>query len=110
MIFKFTGLALLLLGVFCANVGALGLIRFPDVFIRSHAATVSVIGGCVVSIFGLALLGLGFGNFPVKAFITALIILFTAPTSTHAILRAAHKSRVPMWSETFCDMLREEKA
>ncbi|RLI27217.1 MAG: cation:proton antiporter [Candidatus Hecatellales archaeon] len=103
-------LALLLIGVFCANVGALGLLRFPDVFVRSHAATVSTIGGSVVSIFGLAIAGSQLGAaFPAKAILTALIILFTSPTGTHAILKAAHKSRVPMWPKTFCDLLREEE-
>ena len=38
---EIAGFALLLVGLFCANVGAIGLVRFPDVFIRSHAATVS---------------------------------------------------------------------
>ncbi|MHC1564244.1 MAG: monovalent cation/H(+) antiporter subunit G [Candidatus Hecatellaceae archaeon] len=104
------GLILLLIGIFCANVGAIGLIRFPDVFIRSHAATVSVMGGSVVSLFGLVLIGCQLGGaFPVKVFIIALIVIFASPTGTHAILKAAHKSRVQMWHKTFCDMLREEE-
>lgn len=104
------GILLLLLGVFCANVGAIGLVRFPDVYIRSHAATVSIIGGAVVSIIGVALISSQLdGAFFAKAVFAALIIVFTSPTGTHAILRAAHKSRVPMWHKTFCDLLKEER-
>ncbi|RLI29742.1 cation:proton antiporter [Candidatus Bathyarchaeota archaeon] len=110
MVLEAVGLALLFLGLFCANVGALGLVRFPDVFIRSHAATVMSMGGAVVSIFAVALMG-GAHNpsFFVKACLTALIVIFTSPTGSHAILRAAHKSRVKMWEGTFCDMLREDE-
>ena len=102
------GLALLFLGLFCAIVGAIGLVRFPDVFIRSHAATVMSMGGTVVSIFAVALMG-GVESLPflVKAILAALIIIFTSPTGSHAILRAAHKSGVKLWKGTFCDMLRE---
>jgi len=96
------------LGVFCSIVGALGLLRFPDVFIRIHAATVSVIGGAVVSIFGAALLTFPFNlSFSIKAFLIAGIIFLTSPVGSHAILRAAHKSKTPMWNGTVCDKLRE---
>ena len=107
---EIVGFALLLVGLFCANVGAIGLVRFPDVFIRSHAATVSSMGGAVVSIVGVALMSgeLGWAFFA-KAILVAIIIVFTSPTGSHAILRAAYKSRTPMWHKTFCNMLREEK-
>jgi multicomponent Na+:H+ antiporter subunit G len=104
------GFILLWLGLFCANVGAIGLVRFPDVFVRSHAATVSSMGGAVISIVGIALMSGQLGwIFFAKAILVALIIIFTSPTGSHAILRAAHRSRVPLWRGTFCDMLREEK-
>jgi multicomponent Na+:H+ antiporter subunit G len=96
------------LGIFASFVGALGLLRLPDAYTRMHAATVSVIGGAVVTVFGLALF-LGASN-PIsslKVLIIAAVIFFTSPVGSHAILRAAHKSRVPLWPRSVCDMLKE---
>jgi len=110
LIAELVGLALIFLGVFCSIVGSVGLVRFPDAYIRSHAATVSSMGGAVVASFGASIFALTVNPaFSIKAFIVALIIIFTSPTGTHAILKAAHKSRIPMWPQTFCDKLKEDK-
>lgn len=110
MISEVAGLTLIFVGVFCSIVGAIGLVRFPDVYVRSHAATVAGIGGCILIIFGSAIYTSTFNlQFSVKALIIALIILLVLPTNTHAILRAAHKAKTPMWNKTFCDKLLEDK-
>lgn len=76
------------LGAFFVLVGAVGLVRMPDVFTRMHAASVlETVGG------GLLLLGMmieaGISLVLVKlAFILALFFL-TAPVVTHALAQAA---------------------
>ncbi|MEM2226528.1 MAG: monovalent cation/H(+) antiporter subunit G [Candidatus Bathyarchaeia archaeon] len=105
--------ALLAIGGFCAVVGAIGLIRFPNYFVRLHAATVAVIGGSVVPLVGLAIYSLStpaewdvraiyFSN----ALIIAALIVLTSPVGTHAMARAAHRAGVPVEPKV-CDKLEE---
>jgi len=74
-------------GVFCV-VGAVGLLRMPDFYTRVHAASVTETLGA-----GLVLAGLMLQAGPtlvcVKLALIGLLILFTSPTATHALTRAA---------------------
>jgi len=74
-------------GVFCV-IGGIGLMRMPDFYTRVHAASVTETLGA-----GLILLGLmfqaGFTLTLLKLMLIALLILFTSPTATHALTRAA---------------------
>ena len=73
-------------GGFCM-VGALGLVRMPDFYTRMHAASVTETGA------GLMLLGMllqaGMSLVAVKLVMIGLLILFTSPTATHALAKAA---------------------
>lgn len=75
-------------GVVFALIGAIGLIRLPDVFSRMHAA-----GVIDMLAAGLVLLGLALQAptwlVAVKLLLIFVFILFTSPTSTHALARAA---------------------
>jgi multicomponent Na+:H+ antiporter subunit G len=75
-------------GAFFALTGALGIIRFPDIFSRMHAAgMVDTLG------IGLILVGLMFQSderiVVVKLGLIILFIFFTSPTTTFALARAA---------------------
>ena len=84
-------------GVFFLFMGALGLIRFPDFYTRMHAAGKCDTLGSLLVLTGLACHeGLGLAS--AKLLVIAVFIFFTSPTATHAIARAAHKNRVPIWS------------
>jgi multicomponent Na+:H+ antiporter subunit G len=80
--------ALLVAGSGFCLVGAIGLIRMPDLYTRMHAASVTETAGA-----GLILLALapqaGFTLVTAKLAILALVILFTSPAATHALARAA---------------------
>ncbi len=103
------GYALMVIGMFCSVVGAVGLVRFPDTMVRVHAATVSVIGGSVVPLMGLALLTYGLGpTYFGKSLIIAAFIFITSPVGSHAIIRATYKSNVPLRLPV-CDKLKEEE-
>ena len=74
-------------GLACV-VGAVGLLRMPDLFTRMHAASlVDTVGA------GFVLLGLALQAGPtlvtVKLAMIGLLIFFTSPTATHALARAA---------------------
>ena len=99
---------LLAIGAFCALVGAMGIVRFPDVYNRIHANTVVVVGGVIVTLIGVSVLE-GISLYTLKALIIALFIFLTNPVGSHAIARAAHKSGVKLWRRSVVDKLKEEK-
>jgi len=74
-------------GLFCL-VGGIGLLRMPDFFTRMHAASVTDTLGVGFVLLGLALQS-GVGLTLVKLVFLGLLILFTSPTATHALAKAA---------------------
>ena len=69
-------------------IGAVGMIRFPEFFTRLHAASVIDTLGCMLVILGL-LLQSGFSIVTIKLVLIVVFILFTSPTATHALAKAA---------------------
>jgi len=78
--------------VVVAFIGAIGLLRLPDFYTRTHAQTVIIIGGVC-----LPLLILAIQQRSVKIFLILIVLLITSPTATHAIARAAYKSGQKPW-------------
>ncbi len=110
----YTGLALAFIGAICDLLGSLGLLKFPNFYIRLHAATIGAIGGAVIPLFGVTLIALGADFLPHKyviagaSFVTALLILIIAPTGSHALAYAAHKTGIVKWRPV-CDHLMEDR-
>jgi multicomponent Na+:H+ antiporter subunit G len=76
------------IGGLACIVGALGLLRMPDLFTRMHAASLVDTAGAGFVLLGLALQA-GLTLVAVKLAIIGLLIFFTSPTATHALTRAA---------------------
>jgi len=76
------------LGGLACVIGALGLLRMPDLFTRMHAASLIDTVGAGFVLLGLALQA-GPTLVSVKLAIIWLLIFFTSPTATHALARAA---------------------
>ncbi len=79
---------LLLAGSAFALIGAIGIIRLPDVFARMHGAgMIDTLGA------GLILAGLmvqaGLTMVTVKLFLIIAFLFFTSPAATHALAQAA---------------------
>ena len=74
-------------GLFCL-VGAAGLLRMPDFYTRVHAASVTDVVGSFALLLGLALQA-GLTLVTVKLVFIALLIFFTSPAATHALVKAA---------------------
>lgn len=74
-------------GVFCV-IGGVGLIRMPDFYTRTHAASVVDTLGAGLLLLGL-MLQAGLSLVAVKLVVLGLLIFFTSPTATHALARAA---------------------
>lgn len=80
--------ACIMVGAAFAIIGAVGILRLPDVFSRMHGAGIIDTLGA-----GLILVGLmfqaGFSLITVKLILIVVFVLFTSPTTTHALARAA---------------------
>jgi multicomponent Na+:H+ antiporter subunit G len=96
------------IGGACALIGAMGILRFPDVYNRLHANTVVVVGGVIMTLLGAGLLA-GLSAYSLKALLIAIFLFLTNPVGAHAIARAAHKSGIKLWPRSVVDKLEEEK-
>jgi multicomponent Na+:H+ antiporter subunit G len=83
----------ILAGLFFMLVGAVGILRMPDVFTRLHAAGMTDTMGAGFLILGMCLQA-GVGLVLVRLIFVYAFLLFTSPISTHALARAALASGV----------------
>ena len=91
--------ALILLGSFFTIVGAVGLVRMPEVFTRMHAASVIDTVGVGFLILGMGLQA-GFGLVTLKLLFLLLLFVFTGPVVTHALAQAClHEGIEPQLSD-----------
>ena len=89
MIDLITQIMLYIAGIF-ALIGSIGLIRFPDFYTRTHAATITTVGS--LSLGFLALMIWSFWSiFTIKILVIVIFNLFTNPTATHAIAEKAFR-------------------
>lgn len=75
-------------GSFFIVVGALGLIRMPDVFSRMHAAGMIDTMGATLLFSGMALTA-GLSLVTLKLLVLWLLFIFVSPVVGHALARAA---------------------
>lgn len=80
-------------GVFFAVVAAVGLLRFPDVYTRTHAASQSETLGAVLAL-GAVAITFGLDLSTVKTLLLVLFMFITNPTAAHAVVRAAHERNI----------------
>ena len=87
------------LGSFFTIVGALGLVRMPELFTRMHAASVIDTLGVGFLILGM-ILQVGFSLVALKLLFILGLFFFTGPVVTHALAQAAlHAGVEPQLAE-----------
>ncbi len=103
---EFIAALLILIGSIMAVISAIGIIRFPDVYTRSHAATKSSTLSILLTLLG-AFLFFWWGQsfFSVRILLGILFVFLTAPVSGHLISRAAYRRKVKMADTTVEDEL-----
>ncbi len=69
-------------------IGSVGVVRFPDVFTRSHAAGVTDTGGAALILLGL-MTQIAPGLVTAKLLLILVFIFFTSPTATFALIHSA---------------------
>lgn len=85
---EWLSLPLLAVGIFLVVSGGVGLLRFPDIFCRMHAAGVTETLASGLILLGLMLLA-GWGIAAFKLLLILLFLLITSPTASHALAKAA---------------------
>ena len=85
-------------GLFFLIVAAIGIIRLPDVFTRSHAVSLTDSLGAFLLLIGIAIHeGLGMNLLKILAVLSLLYL--QNPVIAHATLRAAIRAGLKPWKE-----------
>ncbi len=79
----------LVLGSLFSVIGGLGMLRMPDVYTRSHAASVTDTLGATLILLGLAIHS-GPNLVTVKLVFILGFLYLTSPTAAHALVKAAY--------------------
>lgn len=95
---------LVLLGTAFGLLGAVGLLRMPDVLVRMHASTKLATLACGLTLAAAAV-HFGSADVTIRAVAILLFLLLTAPLAAHMIGRAAVTTGVPLWRVTAPDWL-----
>ncbi len=90
------GAALLFLGSLFCLAAAVGVVRFPDVLTRLHAATKPQVFGLVLVLTGVALT-LRTWHVAALAVLTIALQILTAPVSGHMLARTVY--RTDQWDD-----------
>ena len=95
-----------ILGVIFIVVTAIGLIRLPDVYSRTHAASKSATLGVMFILLGVFLhFWLIEGHINTRILLGIVFLFITGPVGGHVIGRAAYLSGVKLWDKTVRDEL-----
>jgi multicomponent Na+:H+ antiporter subunit G len=101
LIVEIASWVLIVLGSAFTIVGAIGLVRMPELYTRMHAASViDTIGACFL--FLGMMLQAGFDLVTIKLVFILALFFFTGPVITHALAQAALHEKVP-------PLLREDR-
>ncbi|MBH5319346.1 Na+/H+ antiporter subunit G [Paenibacillus sp. GSMTC-2017] len=99
---------IVLLGSLICALSVFGLIRLPDFYLRSHAATKSATLGVLFILFGAFLyFWIYEDHFSIKLLLGILFVFITAPVAGHLNGRAAYRSGVSLWKGSVRDDWKE---
>ena len=103
------GSIIALIGSLFIFLGALGILRMPDVYNRMQTGTKATTLGSILTLAGIAIghMACGCG---LKIIALILFIVFTNPVSSNALARAAHFAGIKLTDKTVVDMLAEDEA
>ncbi|MDQ6421910.1 monovalent cation/H(+) antiporter subunit G [Paenibacillus sp. LHD-117] len=100
---------LVLLGALVSAISAFGLIRLPDVYLRSHAATKSATLGVFLVLLGaFVYFWLFEDHVSIKLLLGIFFVFLTSPVAGHLNARAAYRSGVSLWKGSVRDDLKKE--
>ncbi|SHE14510.1 Multiple resistance and pH homeostasis protein G [Chlamydia abortus] len=98
---------LVLFGALLSALSTFGLIRLPDVYLRSHAATKSATLGVLCILTGAFLYFMFYlDQVSAKLLLGIVFVFITSPVAGHLNGRAAYRTGVPMWGKSVQDDLK----
>lgn len=112
MILQGVGIALIVMGTFFIVVAGVGMVRFPDAFMRLHASTKAGTLGVSLTVSGTMCF---YPTLSIATRGTALVVflLLTAPVAAHMIGRASYyggeKLGVYFWEGTKIDQMQSRE-
>jgi multicomponent Na+:H+ antiporter subunit G len=89
----------ILLGVVFMLISSVGLLRFPDFYIRMSAITKGATLGVGLILFGMAIY-FNEADMFLKVGVIIFFTFLTAPVAAHVIARTAVHNKVPFWKPT----------
>lgn len=87
--------ALIVIGAFFLLVGAIGMVRLPDFYMRLHAPTKSSTLGVGGVLLASLVVGWAQGQFGVAELLITLFVFVTAPVSANLLAQAALHLKLP---------------
>lgn len=93
LIADFLSWGLIVLGSISMLIGGIGVLRFPDVYTRMHAASITDTVGAGSILIGLTIQA-GVSLVAVKLILMLVFLFFTSPTSSFSLAHAALSSGV----------------
>lgn len=103
------GALFLALGAFFCLAAAVGVVRFPDVMTRMHAATKPSVFGLILVLLGVTLTLRDPKVFTLLA-LAVLMQIMTAPVSGHLVSRTAHRGGLWDADHAIIDELADDNA
>ncbi len=100
------GSVICLIGSLFLFLGALGILRMPDVYNRMQAGTKATTLGSLLSIIGI---GMAQTAWLLKLISLVIFILITNPISSNVLARAAHFSGIKLTDKSVRDNLKEDQ-
>ncbi len=108
MIFEWIGVIFILIGSIISFISAIGMIRFPDIYTRAHAATKTTTLAVLITLVGTFIyVWFGEAYISVRLMLGIVFVFITAPVSGHLVLRAAYRANIKMADSTADDELKE---
>ncbi len=106
---EWAAVILILIGSIVSVISAFGMIRLPDVYTRSHAATKSSTLSVLTCLLGTFIyFWVHDGYVSVRLILGILFVFVTAPVAGHLICRAAYRSHVPLAEGSGEDELKDK--
>lgn len=107
-IIKLVAALIILFSSIISVVSAIGIIRFPDIYSRAHAATKTTTLAVLITLTGTFIYILVNESYMSIRLILGIIFVFlTAPVSGHLVLRSAYRANVKMSPTTAHDELKK---
>ncbi|MGX7143237.1 monovalent cation/H(+) antiporter subunit G [Enterococcus saccharolyticus] len=100
---------LIFLGVFLTFLSAVGVMRFPDVYSRMHAAGKSSTLGVVFLMLAVVVYFIPNGGINIKILLAIVFVFITAPLSSLMITRSAYRTGVRLEKNHVQDDLKKVK-